>query len=129
MEEFVDLHRSGGIHIFTCRKLFDCGIPDILKRGKVFHECSSSGRTYTVDIIEYRMYLFLRPQRSVILYSKSVHFVLHPCHEFKAFRTGIYRKFDIVKINASGPVIVILDKSADLLVYPQLLKHLKGNRI
>ena len=63
----------------------------------------------------------------MILDGKTVRFILDPGDQFEAFRMGIYREFNVMVIQASGPVVVILDHAADRNVNSQFFQYRQRN--
>ncbi len=76
------------------------------------HQGFSSGGAHPGDIIQYRFHLSLTVQGSVILNCKAVSLVLDSGDQLEPFRMGVDRKFDIMILQTSGTVVVILVHTA-----------------
>ena len=60
----------------------------------------------------------------MVLDGKAVRLILDPCDQLEPLRVGVNRQLDIPKIESPGPVVVILDHSADRDRQPQLPQNI-----
>ena len=63
----------------------------------------------------------------MILDGKPVGLILHPCYQLESLRTGIDGNLNIIIIQPSRPVMVILDHAADGNGKLKLRKHFQGD--
>ena len=72
-----------------------------------------ASRTDALDVIQNGVHLSLTAQAAVVLDSEAVRLILNPCDELEAFGTNVDRHLDIIIVQATGAVEIILDHTAD----------------
>ena len=111
----------------VCASSFSDASPDIFHRFKFTQKGFPPGITDPRDIIQDRMDLFPAPEGTMVFNGKPMGFILDPGDQTEAFAGCVNRNLHIVEIQASRPMMIILDHTADRDAYPKLIQHLQSD--
>ena len=119
MEEQIDVFSAPPVHGGSPGQLTQGGIPDSFEGAKGAEKSLPTRGPDTRDVIEQGSGLGAGAERPMVLNGKAVSLVLYAADQLKAFRVSIDWKLKIVKIQASCPMVVILDHAANGYIKPQ----------
>ncbi len=91
------------------------------------HQCLSSGRSDSRDLIQYRVYLRFGAERPVKFNRKAVCLVLNSRNQFKALTPAVNRNLFILIIKPPRIMVIILHHTADRDIQMQFIKYLQRN--
>ena len=127
MKKFIDLTGASGIHALCLCQFFLRCIPDIFHRFKFTQKGFPPGITDPRDIIQDRMDLFPAPMGTMVFNGIPMGFILDPGNQAEAFAACVNGDLHIVEIQASRPMMIVLDHTADRYAYPKLIQHLQSD--